>query len=278
MFTKNDSPALPAPIGDLLAGWGQVASDPFLSEHTLLRLERGKGIYRIGGDPINAIVTLVEASDGCGGLIEVAGASAESRQHLWEAMRSGIVALAAEHGIDPLVLIDRDGLASDEASVGAVVRMRIGPETIEAVPAGERMTPDDLEDILAVINVAFEGHPENGNWTKEDLAVRMGRPWFSPDGFLVERTERGVVAGFCWTKVHDDGVGEIYLLAVHPELAGRGTGKDLVMRGLSYLHNEAECPEVIVYSAGDNDIARGLYESLGFIVDRVDHRVAIKQY
>lgn len=278
MFTKNDSPALPVPIGDLLAGWGQVASDPLLSEHTLLQLKRGKGIYRIAGDPTNAIVTLVEASDGFGGLIEVAGASAESRRHLWVAMRSGILAIAADHGLDPLVLIDREGLESGKSPAGAVVRMRNGAETIESVPAGERMTPDDVEDVLAVINLAFEGHPENGNWTAADLADRMSQPWFNPEGFLVERTEQGAVAGFCWTKVHADGVGEIYLLAVHPELAGQGTGKDLVMRGMAYLRDEVKCPEVIVYSDGDNEIARGLYESLGFSVDRVDHRAAMKQY
>lgn len=278
MFTKNDSPALPAPIGDLLAGWGQVASEPLLSEHTLLQLERGKGRYLTGGDPVEAIVTLVETSDRSGGLIEVAGASAEARQHLWDAIRPEVVAIGAEHGLDPLVLLDREGLEPGGPSLGSVVQMRIAAKSIEPVPAGERLTPVDTDDILAVINLAFEGHPENGNWTTADLADRMNQPWFDPDGLLIERTEQGVVAGFCWTKVHGDGVGEIYLLAVHPGLAGQGTGKDLVKRGLSYLSDEAKCPEVIVYSAGDNAIARGLYESLGFRVDRADSRVAINQY
>ena len=48
-------------------------------------------------------------------------------------------------------------------------------------------------------------------------------------------------------------------------------------RGLSYLAHEADCPEVIVYSAGDNETARRLYESLGFTVDRIDRRVAVTQ-
>ena len=187
-----------------------------------------------------------------------------------------MVAIGAEHGIDLLVLLDREGLEAGGSALGSVVRMRIGAEAIRQVPAGERMTWDDVDDILSLINLAFEGHPENGNWTTADLADRMNQPWFDPDGFLVERNELGVVAGLSWTKVYPDGVGEIYLLAVHPDLAGQGSGKDLVMRGLSYLRNEAKCPEVIVYSAGDNAIARGLYDSLGFTVDRVDHRVAIE--
>lgn len=278
MFTKNDSPALPVPIDDLLGGWGQIASDPLLSEHTLLQLERGNGIFRTGGDPVDAMVTLVEASYGPGGLVEVAGASGEAQRRLWEAIRSEITVIAAEHGLDPLVLIDRQGLTSGQPSVGSVVRMRIGTEEIGSVPAGERMSPGDTDEILAVINLALEGHPENSNWTPADLDDRLNQPWFNPDGFLVERTEQGLVAGFCWTKVHDDGVGEIYLLAVHPDLAGQGTGKDLVMRGLAYLRDEARCQEIIVYSGGDNEIARGLYESLGFNVDRIDRRVAIQQY
>lgn len=233
-------------------------------------------MYHTGGDPIDAIVTLVEASDGSGGLIEVAGVSVGAQRRLWQAKQPGIITLAAEHGLDPLVLIDRAGLASGESSVGSVVRMRKGAEAIEQVPVGDRMNREDVDDILALINLAFEGHPENGNWTAADLTDRLSQPWFDPAGFLVERTERGVVAGFCWTKIHGDGVGEIYLLAVHPDLAGKGTGKDLAMRGLSYLGNEANCPEVIVYSAGDNEIARSLYESLGFNVDRLDRRVAIK--
>jgi mycothiol synthase len=156
--------------------------------------------------------------------------------------------------------------------------MRLGTGEIGSAPAGERIRPGDIDGILAVINRAFEGHPENGNWTSADLDDRMDQPWFDPEGFLVERTERGVVAGFCWTKVHGDGVGEVYLLAVDPGLAGHGTGKDLVMRGLAYLRDEAKCLEVIVYSAGDNEVARSIYEGLGFRVDRVDHRVVINQY
>ncbi|CAN5761656.1 hypothetical protein BH23ACT4_BH23ACT4_07770 [soil metagenome] len=278
MLTKKDSPELPVPLGDLLAFWGQVASDPLLSEHTLLQLESGRGTFRTTGDPVDAIVTLVEASDRSSALIEVAGASVGARKILWDAVRPEIGAIAAERSLDPVVLIDRESLEPGEPTVGSVVRMRVGAETIEPVPPGERMGTGDLDDVLAVINIAFEGHPENGNWTNADLVARMNQPWFDPDAFLVERSEQGLVAGFCWTKKHEDGVGEIYLLAVHPDLVGQGTGKDLVMRGLGYLIGEAKCPEVIVYSAGDNEVARGLYESLGFSVDRVDNRVAITRY
>jgi ribosomal protein S18 acetylase RimI-like enzyme len=274
VFTKKDSPALPAPIGELVHGWGQVSSDPMLSEHTLLQLERGRGAYRVYGEPIEAILTLVEASNGDGGLVEVAGSTAEARRTAWKKMHPEIVDLASGHGLSPLILIDRDGLSSDQPRIDSVVRMITEVGLKPEVPPGEHMVADDVGHILTVINRAFEGHPENGNWTPADVADRMAKPWFNPRGLLVERVD-GAVVGFCWTKVHGDGVGEIYLLAVNQEFAGEGAGKDLALRGLSHLNGEAGCSKVIVYTAATNEIAHKLYESLGFSVDRVDHRVLL---
>ena len=45
----------------------------------------------------------------------------------------------------------------------------------------------------------------------------------------------GRLAGFCWTKVHDDEeppLGEIYVIAVDPDFVGRGLGRALTVAGL----------------------------------------------
>ena len=59
-------------------------------------------------------------------------------------------------------------------------------------------------------------------------------PGSIPMGFLLAWDgER--LAGFCWTKVHDDGRGEIYILAVVPGSQGRGLGRALLLAGLDDL-------------------------------------------
>jgi ribosomal protein S18 acetylase RimI-like enzyme len=265
---------LRARIDDLLRSWGQVPSDPLLSEHTLLQLGRRNGVFREGGDPVDSIITLVGSVKGDAGLIEVAGVTPEARREIWEDKNQEILTVARGRGWDPAVLIDRgNAIAPGGPMVGSVVRMT---KTLPGAGggSGENIATGDLEDILAVINRAFEGHPENGDWSMSDLKERMNQDWYDPRGLLVDRID-GVVRAFCWTKVHPDGVGEIYLLAVDPDYRGFGAGKALTMSGLDYLHDVAGCQEAIVYTAGDNEAARSLYERLGFGVDRVDHRVLV---
>jgi mycothiol synthase len=274
VFTENESMDLRARIDDLLSSWGQIPSDPLLSEHTLLQLGRGNGVYRMAGDPIDSIITLVGDVRGDTGLIEVAGATPEARRRIWEVSNKEVLALAQERHWDPVGLIDRgNAIAPGSPRVASVVRMT---KTFSSPRAGsgESIAEGDLEDVLAVINRAFEGHPENGNWMMSDLKERMEQEWYNPAGFLVDRVD-GVVKSFCWTKVHPDGVGEIYLLAVDPAFSGSGLGRALTIRGLDYLGGNAGCSEAIVYTAGGNEAARTLYESVGFGVDRVDHRVLV---
>ena len=126
----------------------------------------------------------------------------------------------------------------------------------------------DLDAFLEVNNAAFAGHPENGGWTRAAVRERIGRAWFDPDGVFLAR-EYGRVVGACWTKLHPEGVGEIYVLAVHPEVQGRGVGRALVLWGLDYLAGRTGAIRGMVFTEGDNYRGRRLYGSLGFEVGRV---------
>ena len=115
---------------------------------------------------------------------------------------------------------------------------------------------------LEVNAAAFAGHPEQGRWTIEDLHAREAERWFDPAGFLL--AVRGdQMLGFHWTKVHSDGMGEVYVLGVHPAAQGLGLGPALLVSGLRSLA-ERRCPEVLLYVDGDNAGAHRLYERMGF--------------
>jgi mycothiol synthase len=122
---------------------------------------------------------------------------------------------------------------------------------------------------LIVNNAAFAGHPENGEWTLDVLEDREQQGWFDPEGFRMA-WEGGTLVGFCWTKRHDTGVGEIYVIAVAPAHQGRRLGRALVLEGLRYLAVVDGLARAMLYVDAGNERAMRLYENLGFRLDHVD--------
>lgn len=136
--------------------------------------------------------------------------------------------------------------------------------TVAAFRVGE-----DEEAWLEVNNVAFEGHPENGSWDLETLEEREGLEWFDPEGFRMAWQD-GRLVGFCWTKLHPDRVGEIYVIAVHPQHQRRSLGRALVLEGLRYVSEVRKAETAMLYVDAENEPALALYEELGFHLDHVD--------
>jgi mycothiol synthase len=137
----------------------------------------------------------------------------------------------------------------------------------------------DEDDWLEVNARAFATHPEQGKWTRADLAHREAAPWFDPDGFLLAERD-GHLAGFHWTKIHKPGaeqagdgsgelVGEVYVVGVDPAEQGTGLGRALTLAGLRYLQDR-ELPAVMLYVDGENAAAIRLYASLGFAHSATD--------
>jgi mycothiol synthase len=126
----------------------------------------------------------------------------------------------------------------------------------------------DEDAWLAVNAAAFATHPEQGRWARADLLAREAEPWFDPAGFLL--AERGdVLLGFHWTKVHADGMGEVYVLGIDPAAHGLGLGSALLTRGLASLAHRG-CAEVLLYADGDNTVALRLYDKFGFHQHDID--------
>ena len=129
--------------------------------------------------------------------------------------------------------------------------------------------------LIDVNNRAFEGHPEQGGWSVQDLDRRTSLPWFDADGVRTGWIDHRLVA-FHWTKVHDtpapDGgaLGEIYVLAVDPAFGGRGLGRAIALDGLDYLHRHRKATRAILYVDSANVAAVNLYRRLGFKTEHTD--------
>jgi mycothiol synthase len=132
--------------------------------------------------------------------------------------------------------------------------------------------PDDDAELLRVNNAAFSWHPEQGGWTEADIAERRGESWFDPEGlFLAFDQKSGALLGFHWTKVHDAGLGEVYIVGVDPQSQGRGLGATLTLVGLHHLAGRlGPDAEVTLYVEADNSAAVKTYERLGFSVFATD--------
>ena len=130
---------------------------------------------------------------------------------------------------------------------------------------------EDEEDWLTVNNAAFADHPEQGGWTLDTVRQREQEPWFEPEGFLLHHRD-GRLAAFCWTKLHRDEspvLGEIYVIAVHPDFHGLGLGKAMTVAGLSSIVDRG-VTHGMLYVDRANAAAYELYVRLGFTVHRTD--------
>ena len=146
-----------------------------------------------------------------------------------------------------------------------------------SLPSGVTLSAFDEErDTQAWIetnNLSFDGHPEQGAWSVEKFADRRAEAWFRNEDLLVAHLD-GVFVGFCWTKTSIETgrppIGEIYVIAVTPEFAGRGIGSALCSQGLAHLEKKHRSEIGMLYVDASNDTALKTYGKLGFNQVRED--------
>jgi mycothiol synthase len=154
----------------------------------------------------------------------------------------------------------------------------VDPDPQPELPAGVTIStfrPGTDDDAWLRVNArAFAHHPEQGRWTRGDLALRKAEPWFDPAGFfLAWRDDR--LLGSHWTKVHPAGetgpdeIGEVYVLGIDPDAQGMRLGRALTDVGLAHLRARG-LSHVLLYVEEDNTAALSLYERSGFTRHTVD--------
>jgi mycothiol synthase len=197
-----------------------------------------------------------------------------------ELLRAALEVVAADGGgqvhwwvFDPSAVHDEVAAAVGLVPGRTLFQMRCDLPVAQSTDVATRpfRVGEDEDRWLEVNNRAFFGHPEQGGWDREILARREREPWFDPSGFLLHERD-GRLAAFCWTKVHrqhDPVLGEIYVIAVDPDFHGLGLGRAMTLAGLDHLARTG-VRVGLLYVDGDNEVALGLYKSLGFVTHRTD--------
>lgn len=132
---------------------------------------------------------------------------------------------------------------------------------------------------LTLNNRCFADHPDQANWTIDDLAARENEPWFDPKGFILCEYD-GNLAGSCWTKIHSatgpdrQPAGEIYVICTNPEYQGSGIGKLLLQAGLNYFERHS-LPVAMLYVESTNESALALYRHHGFSLHSITTQYVI---
>ena len=126
----------------------------------------------------------------------------------------------------------------------------------------------DVAGVTGVNRSAFEGHREAAALDMEEMGRYEDEPWFDADGFFIAESESGGVAGFCWTKVHPNGDGEIFRIAVDPAYQATGLGRALIRAGFTYLAGLVDVRRGALWVDRSNATAVALYQSLGMKRER----------
>lgn len=194
------------------------------------------------------------------------------------------LALAAEHGLDELVLFVPTHLPESAAFAQAMGLRYTSSLWLFRLPADGVVAPAELPDgyvtrawdpepdldaFVAFANAAFVGHPSPLHLTPALVRLVTGLPTFDPAGIcLIEgRDQPGTPVAYATVEIRpaDDGrpVGWIAQIGVLPEHRGRGLGRFLLRWGVAYLR--AKGGEVVELAVeAENDRALGLYRRNGF--------------
>lgn len=268
-------PAIAAALEHLIGRAAWFDRQPPFSDQTLVDARTGSRTLLVG---LRADVVVAAAILGQGELEFVVdpewrgvGFGTAALEQVLASGRTGLLAWA--HGDHPAAraLAESHGFAPVRTLLHLVLDPLAAPEV--RVPEGFVLSDArdlDAAEWVAVNARVFAAHPEQGRLTEGDLAARRAEPWFDEGDFLLLRDAAGTLVGYDWLKIEPGSTtGEIYVLGVAPEVAGRGLGRSLLGAGLARML-ERGCTTADLYVEAENRSAVALYRSLGFADASID--------
>jgi len=143
------------------------------------------------------------------------------------------------------------------------------PHRNEILSVCRHLKPGEEDKLTFIQNRSFIDTWGFNPSTKEEIVHRTRLPSCSPKNVLL-LCEREQPIGYCWTRITSAGrkntpehTGQIHMLGVDPNHRGKGIGKQVLLAGLSYLHNEG-VRSVELTVDEENKAAWELYKSFGF--------------
>jgi mycothiol synthase len=124
----------------------------------------------------------------------------------------------------------------------------------------------DVEAVTLVNRAAFHDHREAAGLDVDEMNRYLSEPWFDADGLFI--ADQDGVVGFCWTRVHPGGDGEIFRIAVNPSHQCMAVGRGLRQAGFSYLDADPQVRRGVLWVDRSNTQAISLYRSLGMERER----------
>jgi GNAT superfamily N-acetyltransferase len=142
--------------------------------------------------------------------------------------------------------------------------MEITPVHLPNLPEGfsyrSARGVEDAATLAEVHNAAF--NPTN--WTPELYQKVMGSPGYDPERELVIQAPDGSFAAFCVIWFDNlNRTGSFEPVGTHRDFHRRGFGRAIMLYGMQKMA-AAGMQYATVGHFGDNEAARGLYQSLGF--------------
>ena len=251
---------------------------PPFSEHKMLRIGGGEDAVVVSWGDADALVAVSVAAFHAGDSPHWAFEVATSRDARTPGLERAAIAAAAAAvppGAPSSLWAHRELQLDAAEALGYRERRRVlrleGPFPPAPEPSGVDLgtLPKASDaDVIALHNRAFAGHPEASGMTQQRLDELRGLDWYDPNGVLAALID-GRLAGYCWTKLHPEGDGEVYLLAVDPDAHGLGIGESLAAAGYAWLQARG-ARRAMLWVDGDNEAAIALYRRIGLSPTRAN--------